>query len=245
MTSEIIGRTGAVLQPRAFDLRGTAIKKIERYEYDEYRGSASELIMAGIVHAEQFPPVGRQGISYLRGKAVRGNHKRDETYLRIEHAEEGALRVYVGVPVEEAEVRKAVANAQRRREWEADQAKERVADAAKARQQLARVPRTEDEYRRQLAKQFRGWLRIGIGDQDAPSSSHGYRLDRESMEAVLIASDAIIEAVMQSTVHFDAELQARVIDALTATVKAADPSFYAQLEKLAAPNASLLEGEQS
>lgn len=233
---------GVAPTPRAFP---QSITKSEGVEWDRYSGPAGDLIAAGLVHPDQFPPEGRHGISFVRGVPVRGNCRKDETYLRVEHGDAGLLRVYVGVPREVAAARRAVMEKCQRKEWEAEDLKRRGEAAARAKRELAYVPRTEDDYRRQLAKQLRSFVRISVEDADKPTFAHGYRLDRESVEAVLIASDGMIEVIRQATVHFDAALQAKVVGGYTATIKAADPSFYAQLEKLAAPNPSLLEGEPS
>jgi hypothetical protein len=58
-----------------------------------------------------------------------------------------------------------------------------------------------------------------------------------------MAVDAIVEALAQGEVIFDAERHARIVEAHRAAIRAADASFCAQLDKLITPDASLLAGE--
>ncbi|WP_218510625.1 hypothetical protein [Variovorax sp. dw_308] len=223
----------------------TAIEKIEEATCDQYRGTAADLIAAGLARADQFPPDGRYGISYLQGKQVHGNVRKDQTYLRVERFRGELMRVYVGISQEAARARKAAAEGQRRRRYEAEAQQERAKAAERAKRNLKSVFRSEDEYRRSLVEKITEMLGIMYGESDKPKDWHAYRLDQESKEAVLLAGDAVVEAIMQSTVHFDVALHARIVEGYQATIKAADPSFYAHLDKLVAPNPSILEGEAS
>jgi hypothetical protein len=90
-----------------------SIKKTECQDVDRYQGTAEELIAAGLVRADQFPPAGRLGISYSHGKYVRGRCKIDEGYLRVE-LKDDLVTVFVGVSVETAQARKGT---HQRRWW--------------------------------------------------------------------------------------------------------------------------------
>lgn len=70
-----------------------------------------------------------------------------------------------------------------------------------------------------------------------------YRFSTETKEAALLAVDAIVEALVQGEVIFDAERHAQIAEAHRAVIRAADPAFYAQLDKLTTPDASILAGE--
>ena len=222
-----------------------SITRAEECERDKYTGPASDLIAAGLVRLDQFPPANRRGISYLAGKPVRGNHRTDETYLRVERIDDETARVYIGVSREVAAARKAAADKIRRKERAAQDQKDKSEAAFKARRALNYTPNTEDEYRRGLAKQIRRWLRIALDSEEKPSSTHGFQLTRESFEAVLVASEGISEAILAAQVHFDAARHAEILAGYTATIKSADPSFYAQLDRLTTLDASILEGEAS
>lgn len=222
-----------------------SIKKEQRADCDMYFGSASDLIAAGLVRADQFPPEGRLGISYLGDKPIRGNHRKDETYLRVEHRCWGdyPFVVYIGASREEALARKAAQDLRHRKEAQAKKQKELAEAADRAKRDLKNVWTSEDDYRRDLVKRARTFLKAAFGEEDRPATWHAYRLDQEGKEAILMSLDAVIEAIMGAPVHFDAAFHARLVGEHQATIRAVDPSFYNHLDKLVEPNASILKGE--
>lgn len=229
--------------------RGGIPASITRKEYvdcDAYLGTAADLIAAGLVRAEQFPPEGRQGISYLHGEPMgKGNRRKDETYLRIQHHWDAPFAVYVGLTREVAMARRAAAKERDRREAEARKREKLAKEAEHAKRDLKSVWTSEDEYRLHLVARARTFLKTAFGEEDRPATWHAYRLDQEGKEAILMSLDAVIEAIMEAPVHFDAALHARLVGEHQATIRAVDPSFYGHLDKLVAPNASILEGEAS
>jgi hypothetical protein len=97
-----------------------SITKTKAIHYDAYTGPAADLIAAGLVRADQFPPPGRTRIAFLHGSEVRGRCKVDETYLRIERRD-NQTQVRIGVSVDIARHRRA-AEALKRKSLQAFQA---------------------------------------------------------------------------------------------------------------------------
>lgn len=224
------------------------IKKIERDDYDEYRGTKEDLIAVGLVRGDQFPCDGRLAVSYFQGMEVRKRVKMDETYLRVGAYACGAAFVCIGVAPSVAKVRRAKTRANRAEEsfaWKAtwDQ-KERKEAAQQAQRNLDYMPKTKDEYRDRLFRQVRSMLRASINDGGA-SQFHGYSFTQESVADILIGFDSVAEAILGSEVILDAERQNAVTEKYRGIVRAADPLFYGHLDKLTQSNPAILEGAAS
>lgn len=78
-----------------------------------YRGSAADLIKAGIVRADQFPSEGKSAITYSQGQVTTRRCKRDETYLRVMWERDGTVTAWVGLPAAVAAARKQAGNERR------------------------------------------------------------------------------------------------------------------------------------
>lgn len=231
----------------------TSITKIEEVRYDEYTGKIDDLIAAGLLRRDQLPPEGRTAISWSNGVQMSRNVRRDEHYLRVTLKPRGRATLWVGVSAEVAAPR-AVAS---REAWEARrqeeqqarkrqaEAEERVKTAERAKRCLAEVPRSERAYLLHEIGHIRSMADVFLKRLDQPATWHGYRVSTETAEAAMIAIDAIVDAVLQGEVIFDAELHEKIIAGYHAQVRAADPRFERQFSALTALNPSILAGEQA
>lgn len=221
----------------------SSVQKIEEKDFDAYIGKAEDLIAAGLVRPEQFPPAGKRSVSYLGGVVMPRRCRMDETYLRVCRRNDADMPwlVCVGLPRGELLERRAKAHEKRRRERARSVAR---CKAEHAERELARMPGSERQFVCEVASSIRELSDvIFLRRLDEEKSWHGYRFSTETKESALMAVDAIIEALMQGEVIFDAERHAQIVEAHRAVIRAADPAFYAQLDKLTTPDASLLAGE--
>jgi hypothetical protein len=228
-----------------------AIIRTELEAMDRYDGTIAELIAAGHMREDQLPPMGRSGISYYNGVAIRGRCRRDLNYLRIEVWGETAS-VYYGLSEEVSAERKKVAAAQWAAKWAAREQEERaekkerrLKEIDSARESLSSMPKSAQEYRRELARQLRSGVFFVVSLQEDLAKRHGYFLPEESQQAIKFAADALVEAAMAAEVVFDEKIHAAAVAEHQATIRAADPVFYAQLDRLTMANPSILEGEQA
>lgn len=176
-----------------------ALKIGETLRYDQYRGTASELIAAGLVKPGQFPgdPGQSQTVVALdmNGDRVgRGRHNR--TTLRIEHAGGGRFTVLIVVSQEEQRRRCAAAASEKTIRRDADQATERMekAEAAvvEAREALSRHPTSAAEYCRRAADIL--WMGVNMMHSEyIPDGFHdsGYRFNNATKEKILRMSRAL------------------------------------------------------
>jgi hypothetical protein len=241
----------------AFDLAGTSILKIEQKDYDEYIGTADDLIAVGLIKRDQFPPEGKWGVSYLGGERVPGRCRIDETFLRVgrRNVVDAPWFVRIGLPSAELAKRRAEANAEnriktaeRKARWAAESAakdlKDRTEQAERAKRCLKQMPDSEREFLRESVASVRELsFEILLKRLDEEKSWHGYRFSSETKEAALMAVDAIVEALVQGDVIFDAERHAQIVAEHQAVIRAADPLFEEHLKALTRPNAAILEGE--
>ncbi|KQP20566.1 hypothetical protein [Pseudorhodoferax sp. Leaf267] len=234
----------------------TSITKTERPLYDEYTGKLDDLIAAGLVRTDQLPPLGKASVSYSHGSVQRRRCPMDEHYLRVVRNLDGTWSVQVGITAQIAAPRKAAqraASAARERERQArwnkqERARKQVEldqAAALARRNLASVIKSETAYRRYLVGRLREMTTLVTDSAAEPATWHGYRLTEESRDAIVIATDALAEAVLQADVIFDQQVHDKIIASYRATIRAADPSFAMQLSALVQPNPAILQGEAS
>lgn len=233
----------------------TSITKIEGVRYDEYTGTIDDLIAAGLLRRDQLPPEGRTAISWRNGVQQSRNVRRDEHYLRVTLKPRGRAILWVGVSAEVSAPR-AVASREaweartqeeeQARKWQAE-AKERLEKAERAKRNLASTlgMNSEKKFRMRLADGLRRSVKLETDYASEVSTWHGYRITADGADAILIAADALVEAIMQADVIFDAELRDKIIAGFRAQIRAADPSFERQFDALTAPNPSILAGEQA
>jgi len=167
----------------------------------------------------------------------------DETFLRVcrRNDADRPWLVCVGLPRDELLQRRAKAREMRRRERARSIAR---CKAERAERELARMPGSERQFVCEVAATIRELADlVFLRRLDQEKSAHGYRFSTETKEAALMAVDAIVEALVQGEVIFDAERHAQIVEAHRAVIRTADPAFYAQLDKLTTPDASILAGE--
>lgn len=233
----------------------TSITKIEGVRYDEYTGTIDDLIAAGLLRRDQLPPEGRAAISWSNGVQKSRNVRRDEHYLRVTLKPRGRATLWVGVSAEVSAPRAVAA----REAWEARlqeeeqarkrqaEANERMEKAERAKRNLASTLRmnSEKKFRMRLADGLRRSVKFETDYASEVATWHGYRITAEGADAILIATDALVEAIMQADVIFDGELHEKIIAGFRAQARAADPSFERQFGAFTAPNPSILAGEQA
>jgi hypothetical protein len=240
-----------------FDLKGTSITKTEEKDYDEYIGTAEDLIAAGLVKSEQFPPEGKWAVSYLDGVVMPRRCRMDETYLRVGQRidVDSPWSVRIGLPRGELAKRRAEANeknrierAERAARWaaerNAEELKERAKEAERAKRALKQLPGSARDFIRQKIDAFREMSAgVSLKGLDEPRAFHGYRFSTETMESALLALDAVVEVLLQGEVIFEADRHAKIVSEHQAVIRAADPQFEKQLKALTRPNAAILEGD--
>lgn len=250
MATKIIGQGTATSIPyqhegiQTFDLSGTSIRKIEETDFDTYKGPLDQMVSLGIVRPEQLPPPGKKQITWSHGKRVLKNCRKDEGYFCVRLYRDPA-EVRVGVPVEVRRSRRAEvlqnANAKRR----AEEQKGLDAKAQRARKDLGSVLRSEDAFKRHLVRSFKDLAPLALNLTRELRHWHAYSLSEEAVEEILMSFDAVIETVMQAKVDFDPIRHKGIVAGYEEIIRAADPTFYALLDKLALPNPSILEGEKA
>lgn len=236
------------------------ITKTEEPQYDEYTGPLEDLIAAGLVRRDQLPPAGKNAVSWSHGVQRSKNVRRDEHYLRVVLKPRGRAVVWVGVSAEIAAPRQAAARAawakrheEREAKWKREAAaaadlKSRKQDADMARHTLAFVMKYDsgEVFRKETALCFRQSVERHFVHHNRDGKYwHGYTMTEESIEAIAMAMDAVIEAVRQADVVLDAEHRAQFIAKQRAIIRAADPGFERQFDRLTTPNPSIIAGEQA
>lgn len=233
MAIDIVAGTTAESGIPHFNLAGTSITKEEEVDVDVYKGPKAELIAVGIVTEEMWPKGEKRYISWSQGKQVIRNCKKDQTYRNI-NAHWDMPRVSVGLPAEVRKARKLTWKSPYQRELEAK-------EAALARQQLANLPKSGEEFKRKKAIAVREVIRAML--EPLGQSPHGFRLAEDACSDIELAIDGVMDAIMAAEVVCDAAVRSATILKCQSKIRAADPAFYAQLDKLTAFNPSLLEGE--
>lgn len=226
------------------------ITKSEDTTADVYSGTREALITAGLVRAEQFPPDGTLGISYYSGTPSKKRGVIDENYFRVEFVQK-TWRVRVGVPQNIARARTIAANKARHARWSAQQeaeheaksADKRKGEAEYARRLLKELPRTADSFRRNQARSMRDWIQIRL--RLLRGERNGLCFDPDSIDAIGMAADAVVDAIMAADVKLDIEQQQLVIASLQVQAMAGEPSIVQKIAKLMRANASLLTGDPS
>lgn len=224
-----------------------AIEKHE-FEYsDVFVGTPAQLIEAGVIRPDQVPDR-RRVLNYVGGSlhTSRGNFRRNEDWQQVRWLPDGLCKVINGLPSSECRRRVALTAARARAQQEAQvEAAERAARlerAEAARKSLAGIPRTALAFRRSLVWEARQMMRVVIAELP-PLASHGYVLAPDSLEAVLMSVDAVVEQIMQSEVLFDRAAHADLIRSRQADIVAGSPELSAKVVQLLVPNATILAGE--
>ena len=250
MATQIIGQGLSTPTPQAkegvatFDLSGTSIRKVEETDFDTYKGPLNEMVSVGIVRPEQLPPPGKKQITWSHGRRVLKNCRKDEGYLCVALYWDPA-EVRVGVPVEVRKARRAEVMRSENAKQRAKEQKELDEKAQRARKDLESVLRSEDAFKRHLIKLFKDLAPLTLNLARESRSWHAYTLSEEAAGEIWMSFDAVVEAVMQAKVDFDPVRHESILNGYQEIIRAADPAFYAQLDKLTLPNSTILEGEQA
>jgi hypothetical protein len=113
----------------------------------------------------------------------------------------------------------------------------------KAQANLDALPKTVEEFRRsqmQLAREF-----LGVVIKPGPVEAHGYSWPEESVCAILMAADAIVEAISQADVTFDAQRHEQIEAGIRQELARTDVAFQRTLLTLVKPNRQILDGRTS
>lgn len=220
------------------------IEKTENRTNDLYRGTREQLVAAGIVRDDQFPAPGRFSISYSHGKEIRCNAPKDETYLRIVCYSDGKCLAFVGVPREVWRARKEAEKAHIRnlREQEVRNANAKLVTSAA--QSLQSLPRSKDEFRKRLVRNFRHWAAFGLRLDDV-CYAHGFSVDPDSMLAVEMAFDVVAEAILEARIEVDEAAQMNLVNKYQTAIATGDQGITDKVAQLVRPDGSLLAGERS
>lgn len=228
---------------------GTVCKVIEcwrPYDGEVYEGRMADLITAGLVTADQFPPEGKWHVSFLAGAPMLKRRCRaDETFRRVSrtHRDEGFFRVAVGLPREVIAARRQAKKDRMQEEREEAAAKERAEELRDAQRRLSDIPETEREFRLKTIDLMRTMVRIHLETPFEGSDRHGFTLDEDAQEDLYLSFDAIAEAIMRAPVKCDRAKQTRIVSELQARIVAAGGGVAGKVAALTRPNPALLEGE--
>lgn len=237
--------------------------KEEERSSDQYRGSAAELVATGLVELHQLPgQPGRpsQVVYYHCGEQAerirRIDHQPDpENWMRIRRLDDDEYSMCVGIPRDQMLLRRKEAAEARKREWakyEAEMKQQEAVrgrgDADKLRRDAEHVLDTMPESRDDYLSAFIDKLRWSLNFEcryETPEYDrkrfHGYMLTAESAEAIQLAFDAVVEAVLEAEVTFDKTLHQQVKTHYQQQLASLDSRFQEQLKVLATPNEKLLE----
>lgn len=221
------------------------IARNEAPEADYYYATKAQLIAAGMLMQEQFPPPRRDWITFMDGELLvsKGSYRMNERHVRVQRwVERDTYRLWVGVS--------NVVRARRLKEEKDRFAAQRAAAArarqkeevAAARDSLAMVPRTADEFRREMVRDVRDWMHHFMV-RKPELRGHGYALAPDSLHAVLMGVDTVVEAIMEADVALDYPLHLAKVNGLQATIAAGDIATSAKLAQLTSPNFDLLSSE--
>lgn len=212
--------------------------------WDEYTGSAEALIAAGIITSAQVP--GRPGnnkhsCTFFEGAPVAkgAHHIRDERYISIKRVPRGNLCVIKGVPDEEEKARRSKFLAA----MHCEQNQKQVDEARiRAEACLRDMPATEDEFRRSEIRRLRRMFAVILVNR---LEQHGYDWPEESLTALQMAFDAVVDAMMSADVSFDAARHEQIEIGYRRKIAQADAGFQRALEAMAQPSPQLLDGRTS
>lgn len=195
-------------------------------EYSEdWHGSKEQLLAMGICLAGPWPgePGGKE--RWAKATERRGYGVSISRYSTIW----GLYRARIDIPQETR--------------LQAADTRERAKEQGYAQAKLDLMPKSVDEYRRECVKSARSYLAAAINAR--PVVGHGYSVTDESMTAILMSCDAVVEAIMDAEVNFDAARHEQIALGYKKEIAGADSSFQQALSTLTKPNPKILEGRPS
>jgi hypothetical protein len=125
----------------------------------------------------------------------------------------------------------------------AEEAKQAEALRAQAQAELKEMPTSEGEFRRSEVRSIREVLAQKIDARQW--ARHGYSWPEESVGALLLACDSLVEAMMQVEVKFDAARHERLMLDVRQRIARSDPAFQSAFATLTKSNPSILNGRSS
>lgn len=195
-------------------------------EYSEHwHGTKEQLLAIGICLDGPWPGEPGGKLRWAKTTDKRGYPASLSRYS----ATWGTYRVRIEIPQEE----------RRGKEDEEQRAKKRD----EAQRSLDHMPYSADSFRRDIAKSVRRLLQIGV--EPLPTKWHGYAFDDESLTAILVSGDAVVESIMAAKVNFDAKRHQEIALGYKKAIAEADNAFQDKLSLLTKPNAKILEGASS
>jgi len=217
---------------------------------DIYTGSMDALCRLGVASPDEFPGApgrGKTMVTYRPdgrtiSKGGGGDKSRGPGWRQIFRRSAKVFSVEINVSSEEEQRRQALHAAFDAEQEALDrEAQEKLDKASRAKRNLNNMPDSVDAFRRHVVNRARSMLRVTCDIAAEPAASHGFTMD---VEPIMSAFDAIVEAVVNAEVHFDAERHQRIAQDYRAQMAGADTAFRGHLAKLTEPNAMILAGEQ-
>jgi hypothetical protein len=112
-----------------------------------------------------------------------------------------------------------------------------------AQEKLDAMPKTAEEFRRLQMQSAREVLSSLF--KPGAVDSHGYSWPEDSVCAILMAGDAIVEAILQAEIAFDSARHQQIAGAHRQQIARADIAFQQTFKTLIKPNPQILDGRTS
>jgi hypothetical protein len=235
----------------------TGVTFHEAVSGDVYVGTADALITAGLATSIQLPgqpgcprkttsvvfadgsmPTGSCNTSYSKGRLPGAKH--------IRRASKNVYEVTVQISEEVSRSRREASIAMDR-QFEKEmlalprpprlpkppglriKSKDGVFDSDVAERKLKDIPRSAEQFKRQVLQQLRAWFLVWFTVEEGREVKHGYRLSDDGSHEIKLAFDAVADAVMRSGVEFDQTVHASEVLALQSQIARDDSSFQSRL----------------
>lgn len=227
---------------------GEPAKKHERTTHDWCCGTAAEIVATGLVRLDQLP--GQPGRRFYRnGEPVEPVRRLDsqadpENWVRIERRNENDFYfLSVGISREDAMRRRAANKAQSARRdaaWEAEKSQREKAvkeqRRSDAERELASMPTCREDFLRQLSDGvsglINGWINFDSVNKER-ERFHGFMLTAGSVDGILEAFTAVLEAIERADVVFDRTLHQEIVAKRRHEIAALDENFQRHLAVVA------------
>lgn len=223
------GLAEAAERPAVFSATApTCIRQICGYEV--WRGTKQQLLSHGIRRNDDLPWPGEPG-GKERSCGARDSRGYKVSIKRHSAVWPGIFEAAIAIPYE----------VQQREHTQA----ERTERARKARQSLAVMPQSADDFRTSVIAEVRRFVRFQIEWNSKPSEHHGFRLAEGVLALVDEALDGVIDVLSEVPIHFDAVLQSEVARKHRAELASADATFQSKMAAIMKPDQALIDGSRS
>jgi hypothetical protein len=115
------------------------------------------------------------------------------------------------------------------------------ADADAAREAINALPSNDLDFRQDIAQSIRQWVAFTL--EYCEKAKHGYSFAPDSIGAILESLDAVISAISEADVRFNAENRQATLTKYKQAIALADSSFQQHLSGLIVANPQILEGQ--